>query len=170
MKPLPMHVWREFQLAVMSLADDASQKKVLRVIIEWIRNNNKYFIYEPFSSYGISEFSSVNEDLMPVEFSSFLNSDVGKFKKVISEYKAKDVDFIARFLRDTMEMLLTIEVDRKCSRCQSRGMRVFIGKNNGLLAYQCNACGHSNYSDGSVVEDGGLDFVSEKKLRELNII
>ncbi|KTB65124.1 MULTISPECIES: hypothetical protein [Pseudomonas] len=170
MRSLPVYVWRELQLAVMLLSEESSLRDVLGVVLLWVRGNYKYFTVEPFSSYGIDEFSHVNESLMPVDYSSFLPSDITRFKKVILEYQAKDVESIARFLRDTIELLVTVEVDKQCPRCESGGMRVFIGRHNGLLAYQCNVCGHSRYIDGSKVEVGGLEFVSEVMLRNVGLI
>jgi hypothetical protein len=152
------------------LDENSSLKEVLGMVLSWLRGNYKYFTVEPFSTYGIDEFSHVDENLMPVEFSSFLPSDIAQFKKVIFGYQANEAESIARFLRDTMEALITVETDKQCSRCQSDGMRIFIGRYNGLLAYQCNVCGHSYYSDGSKVGGGELEFVTEKRLRELNMI
>ncbi|WP_455930730.1 hypothetical protein [Pseudomonas fluorescens] len=170
MRSLPVYVWRELQLAVMLLSEESSLRDVLGVVLLWVRGNYKYFTVEPFSSYGVDEFSHVNESLMPVDYSSFLPSDITRFKKVILEYQAKDVESIARFLRDTIEVLVTVEVDKQCPRCESGGIRVFIGRHNGLLAYQCNVCGHSHYIDGSKVEVGGLEFVSEVMLRNVGLI
>lgn len=170
MRSLPVCVWREFQLAVMLLSEESSLRDVLGVILSWIRGNYECFTVEPFSSYGFDEFSRVDENLMPVDCSSFLPGDITHFKKVILEYQPKEVESIARFLRDTMEALITVEVDRQCPRCESDGMRVFIGRHNGLLAYQCNVCGHSHYIDGSRVEIGGLEFASEVSLRSAGLI
>ncbi|NNA70103.1 hypothetical protein [Pseudomonas gessardii] len=170
MRSLPVYVWRELQLAMTLLDENSSLRATLRVVLSWIRENYKYFTVEPFSTYGIDEFSHIDESLMPVEFSSFLPSDIAHLKKVIFGYQANEAEPIARFLRDTMESLITVEADRQCPRCQSDGMRIFIGRYNGLLAYQCNVCGYSTYSDGSKVGSGELEFVSEKRLRKLNII
>lgn len=170
MQSLPVHVWRELQLAVMQLSEESSLREILMVILSWVRGNYKYFTVEPFSSYGLDGFSHVNENLMPVDYSSFSPSDIAHFKKVILEYQAREVESIARFLRDAMEALLTLEVDQKCPRCESYGMRIFIGRHNGLLAYQCNICGHSHYIDGSRVEVGGLEFADEVKLRNAGLI
>ncbi|WP_226502812.1 hypothetical protein [Pseudomonas sp. MWU16-30317] len=170
MRTLPVYVWRELQLAMTLLDENSSLREALGVILLWIRDNYKYFTVEPFSTYGIDEFSHIDENLMPVEFSSFLPGDIAHLKKVIFGYQANEAELIARFLRDTMEALVTVETDRQCPRCQSDGMRIFVGKYNGLLAYQCNVCGHSTYSDGSKVGGGELEFVSEKRLRELNMI
>ncbi|WP_397380057.1 hypothetical protein [Pseudomonas sp.] len=154
----------------MLLSEESSLRDVLGVVLFWVRSNYKYFTVESFSNYGFDEFSHVNESMMPVDYSSFLPSDITRFKKVILEYQAKDVESIARFLRDTIEVLITVEVDEQCPRCESDGMRVFIGRHNGLLAYQCNVCGHSHYIDGSKVEVGGLEFVSEVVLRNIGLI
>ncbi|MBV4483919.1 hypothetical protein [Pseudomonas khavaziana] len=170
MRSLPVYVWRELQSAVTLLDENSSLRETLGVILSWIRENYKCFTVEPFSTYGIDEFSHVDESLMPVEFSSLLPSDITQFKKVIFGYQANEADAIARFLRDTIEALITVETDKQCPKCQSDGMRIFIGRYNGLLAYQCDVCGHSNYSDGSKVSGGELEFVSEKRLRELNMI
>lgn len=170
MRTLPVYVWRELQMAMTLLDEDSSLREALGVILLWIKGNYNYFTVEPFSTYGIDEFSHVDESLMPVEFSSFLPGDIAHLKKVIFGYEAYEVEPIARFLRDTLEALVTVEADRQCPKCQSDGMRIFVGKYNRLLAYQCNVCGCSTCSDSSKVCSGELEFVSEKRLRELNII
>ncbi|WP_055137388.1 hypothetical protein [Pseudomonas corrugata] len=170
MRPLPVHVWRKFQSAMAQLHEGSSSRETLEVILSWIRDGYRYFTVEPFSVYGFDEFSQMDEGAMPVEFSSYLPSDLAHLKKVILEYQSKDVEFIAQFLRDTLEALITVELDKQCPDCKSDGVRIFIGKHNGLLAYQCNVCGRSHYSDGSKVGRGELEFVSAKKLREFNVI
>lgn len=170
MRSLSPKIWYELQSAVTNMSGKSSARDMLDVILLWLRRNYDYFSVEPFTSYGLYELSNVDEKLMPVEFSTFRLSDLAHFKSVILRYKAKDVEAIARFLRDTLEELVTIEIDEQCPSCDSHGMRIFIGKQNGLLAFQCNVCGHAYYSDGSKVEAGGLDFVSEVRLRELGLI
>lgn len=113
MRSLPVYVWRELQLAMTLLDENSSLRATLRVVLSWIRENYKYFTVEPFSTYGIDEFSHIDESLMPVEFSSFLPSDIAHLKKVIFGYQANEAEPIARFLRDTMESLITVEADRR---------------------------------------------------------
>ncbi|WP_038994208.1 MULTISPECIES: hypothetical protein [Pseudomonas] len=170
MRTFPVKIWRDFQLAVATLTNEAPLRQVLEIILFWIRSNYKYLAGEPFSVYGFDSFAKLNEREIPVEYSSFKVSDLINFKSVILKRQPRDVEAIARFLRDTLEELATVEVDKQCPKCESEGMRVFIGKHNGLLAYQCNVCGYSHYSDGSRVESGGLDFASEMQLRELGLI
>lgn len=78
-----MHVWRELQLAVMLLSEESSLRDVLGVVLLWVRGSYKYFTVGPFLSYRVDEFSNVNESLMPVDYSSFLPSDITRLKKVI---------------------------------------------------------------------------------------
>lgn len=170
MRTLPIKIWHEFQLAVATLNDETPLRQVLEVILFWMGNNRKYLAGEPFSVYGFDSFAKLDESELPVEYSSFKVADLINFKSVILKRQARDVDSIARFLRDTIEELATVEVDEQCPRCESEGMRAFIGKQNGLLAYQCKVCGYSHYSDGSRVENSGLEFASEWQLRELGLI
>ncbi|KTC19280.1 hypothetical protein AO391_21645 [Pseudomonas marginalis ICMP 9505] len=170
MRTLPIKIWHEFQSVVESLSDETPPRQVLQVILFWMRSNHKHLAGEPFSVYGFDSFTKLDEREIPVEYSSFKVSDLINFKSVILKRQARDVESIARFLRDTIEELATVEVDEQCPRCESEGMRAFIGKHNGLLAYQCNVCGYSHYSDGSRVENGGLEFASERQLRELGLI
>ena len=170
MRTLPIKIWHEFQLAVATLSDEAPLRQVLEVILFWIRSNYKHLAGEPFSVYGFDSFAKVDEREIPVEYSSFKVSDLINFKSVILKRQARDVEAIARFLRDTVEELATVEIDEQCPKCKSEGMRVFIGKHNGLLASQCNVCGYSHYSDGSRVESGDLEFASEMQLREFGLI
>jgi len=170
MHTLPLKIWHEFQSVVETLSDETPSRQVLEVILFWIRSNRKHLTGEPFTVYGFDSLAKIDEREIPVEYSSFKVSDLINFKSIVLKRQARDVDSIARFLRDTIEELATVEVDEQCPRCESEGMRAFIGKYNGLLAYQCNVCGYSNYSDGSRVENGGLEFASERQLRELGLI
>ncbi|NNA92597.1 hypothetical protein [Pseudomonas gessardii] len=68
-------------MAMTLLDENSSLRATLRVVLSWIRENYKYFTVEPFSTYGIDEFSHIDESLMPVEFSSFLPSDIAHLKK-----------------------------------------------------------------------------------------
>lgn len=138
MRTFFIEIWQEFQLAVADLSNETSLRKVLEIILFWIRRNYKYLAGEPFLAYGFDSFAKVNERVLPVECSSFKVSDLINFKSVILKRQPRDVEAIARFLRDTLEALATVEVDKQCPKCESEGMRVFIGKHNGLLAYQCN--------------------------------
>jgi len=149
MHTLPIKIWHEFQSVVADLSDEDPLRKVLEVILFWVKSNNKDLAGEPFSVYGFDNFSELYEKDIPVEYSSFRVSDLINFKSVVLKCQAGDVESIARFLRDTVEELATVEVDEQCPSCQSEGMRAFIGKHNGLLAYQCHVCGYSRYSDGS---------------------
>lgn len=170
MRSLPVYVWRQLQMAVMPLNEKSSMRDVLGVVLLWGRSNHKYLTAEPFSSYGFEELLRVKEDNMPVEYSAFLPSDIIHFRKGVLHYQSKDGEYIARFLRDTVEALITVEVEMQCSGCASGCIQVFIGKYNGMLAYQCKVCGYSQYIDGSRVEAGGMDFVSEEKLRGIGLI
>ena len=170
MRTLPIKIWHEFQSVVETLSDGTPVRKVLEVILFWVKSNQKYLAGEPFSAYGFDSFAKLDEREIPVEYSSFKISDLINFKSIVLKCQARDVESIARFLRDTIEELATVEVDKQCPRCESEGMRAFIGKHNGLLAYQCNVCGCSHYSDGARVENDGLEFASEKQLRELGLI
>lgn len=170
MRTLPIKIWAEFQLAVATLSDEASSRQVLEVILFWIRSNYRHLAGKPFSVYGFDSLAKIDEKEIPVEYSSFKVSDLINFKSIILKRQARDVEAIARFLRDTVEELATVEIDEQCPKCESEGMRVFIGKDNQLLACQCNVCGCSHYSDGSKVESGGVEFPSEMQLRGFGLI
>ncbi|WP_296246868.1 hypothetical protein [Pseudomonas sp. UBA4194] len=170
MRSLPRKIWHDFQLVVEDLSDETPLRYVFEMILYWVKSNHEHLAGEPFSVYGFNTITNIDERDIPVEYSSFSVGDLINFKRVILKRQAREVEAIARFLRDTIESLGTVEVDEKCPRCESEGMRVFIGKYNGLLAYQCNVCGYAHYSDGSRVESGGLEFAGERQLREFGLI
>ncbi|WP_407311127.1 hypothetical protein [Pseudomonas sp. nanlin1] len=170
MRTVPIKIWHELQSVVESLSEEPPFRQVLEVILFWVRSNYKYLAGEPFSVYGFDNFVKLDGRQLPVEYSSFEMSDLINFKSAVLKRQSRDLDSIAMFLRDTIEELATIEVYEQCPRCESQGMRAFIGKHNGLLAYQCNVCGCAHYSDGSRVENGGLEFASERQLREFGLI
>ena len=51
--------------------------------------------------------------------------DLINFKSIILKRQARDVEAIARFLRDTVEELATVEIDEQCPKCESEGMRFY---------------------------------------------
>jgi hypothetical protein len=170
MKSIPTQIWRQLQSAAAQLGEDSSQRDVLDLILLWIRSNARLVESEPFSVYGFKNFVEIDEKLMPVDFSSVTHGDVTHFRKAVLSYESNEAESIARFLRDMLEALVTIEVNKNCPRCETEWMRVFIGRSNGMLAYQCGVCGYSHYSDGARVEAGGLAFVSEAQLQEFGLI
>ncbi|GLR12976.1 hypothetical protein GCM10007907_17660 [Chitinimonas prasina] len=170
MSAIPVKIWRNLQSEVASLERDARPREILKVILLWIRCNSQHLMLEPFLDYGFDMIKDLNEDSMPVEFSSLRSSDLSNFVNVIAKRKNKEVNAIAQFLRDVVEELVTVELDKECPNCGSFGMRAFVGKGNGKLAYQCSVCGHSHYVDGARVERDGLAFATEKNLRELGVI
>lgn len=170
MQPLPAYVWREFQSALTSLDENSSARDILGVILSWIRSNRRLIFFEPFSTYGIDAFLKIEEETLPVERSSFIISDLPHLQQLVINYRAKDVDAISQFLRDTIEALVTITIEEKCPRCKSDGMRVFIGRYNKCPAFQCDVCGHAYYSNGAGVERNGLEFASEEQLQEYGFL
>lgn len=164
---LPIKVWSEFQSAVSVLADEAPSRQVLELILCWIRSNYQHFACEPYTTYRFDKVVKIDEREMPVDRSCFKAADLVNFKKIILNRQPREGEAIARFLRDTIEELITVEVDEQCPSCKSDGVRIFIGRYNGLPAYQCSVCGYSHYSDGSRVKGDELDFASEMQLREL---
>jgi hypothetical protein len=125
---------------------------------------------EPFSIYGFDRMMNVNEEVMPVEFSTLKSKEVLHFRGVILKYQAKNVESIAIFLRDSIENLITIEADRRCPLCDCWGMTPYVGKHNGFLAFQCKTCGHANYENGNKVGPGELEFATIKNLKEFGLI
>ncbi|TLK33552.1 hypothetical protein FEM24_35660, partial [Pseudomonas aeruginosa] len=119
MSYLPIRVWTDFQSAVRLLSAEASPKEVLDLILNWIKRNRKFFLSGSFAVYGFEEFLGLSGEEMPVNFSNFSSSELENFKKFTFKYQAKDVDYIAQFLRDVIETLITVEVDKKCPNCNS---------------------------------------------------
>ncbi|WP_157160308.1 hypothetical protein [Cupriavidus sp. BIS7] len=167
---IPTALWTEFQASVIALDDNPGRRELLALILEWIRKSPKIFDAEPFASYGLGNFAKLHEDEMPVEHSAFVMDDVKHFKETVSRYDARKSDSIARFIRDTLEDLITIEVDRQCPNCRSDFMLAFTGRQKMSLAFVCKICGHSHYSDGSPIVADTLDYASTEYLRQAGLI
>ncbi|MCU1731805.1 MULTISPECIES: hypothetical protein [unclassified Pseudomonas] len=71
MRTLPIKIWHEFQSVVAALSDEAPLRKVLEVILLWVRSNHKHLTGKPFSVYGVDSFANLDEKEIPVEYSSF---------------------------------------------------------------------------------------------------
>ena len=170
MRSLPIKMWAEFQQAVSGLDENSSSRYVLGIILNWIRSNYECFMNEPFLRYGFDRMASIDEGMMPVEFSTLKSKEVLHFRRVILKYHAKNVESIARFLRDSIENLITIETDNKCPVYGCWGMIPYVGRYNDLLAFQCKVCGHAHYSNGNKVGSGELEFATTEKLKEFQLI
>lgn len=79
MRALPTKIWQKFQFAVGALSDQAPRREILKLVLFWIRENYKYLAVEPFSTYGFDEISRIDEEVMPIDYSSFMASDVINF-------------------------------------------------------------------------------------------
>jgi hypothetical protein len=165
-----LEVWREFQSAVDKLNEKSTPREVLGIMLAWLRSRHDFFTKQPFCNYGFAQIMKMKEESLPVEYSRL---DILHFKKIILSYdyaSAKNVESIAGFLRDSIEELVTLEVEKQCPNCESWDMVFYVGKYNGLLAYVCRVCGHSRYLDGSKVGTDELDFVYNNKLKEVGMI
>ena len=167
---IPTALWAEFQASVTALGENPDRRAFLALILDWIRKNPKIFNTEPFTNYGICDFAKIHEDEMPVEYSAFVADDFRHFKETITRYDTRKTDSIARFIRDTLEELITIEVDRQCPNCHSNFMLAFTGRQKMMLAFVCKVCGHSHYSDGGAVGTDTLDYASADDLRQAGLI
>lgn len=168
---IPATLWTGFKASVIALGNNPSRREILALILDWTRKNSKLLDTEPFASYGLMNFINLNEGEMPVEHSAFTNDDFRHFKETISKYNPDKTDSIARFIRDTLEELIVIEVDKTCPNCHSDFMLVFLSKQKMELALVCKICGHSNYLDGSAIgEADKLDYASRDSLWRAGLI
>nr|WP_134794007.1 hypothetical protein [Pseudomonas aeruginosa] len=116
MSYLPIRVWTDFQSAVRLLSAEASPKEVLDLILNWIKRNRKFFLSGSFAVYGFEEFLGLSGEEMPVNFSNFFIIRVREFlRNLLSNIRLRMWTILRNFLRDVIETLITVEVDKKMS-------------------------------------------------------
>jgi hypothetical protein len=170
MKNLMSSQWVEFQNAIAAMADNSSSQEILNAILNWLSQYSEVLASEPFATYGFERFLILKDGNYPVEKSSMHGVEFEHFKKIIKKYGAKEVESIARYLRDTLEALVVMEVDRKCPKCENWGMGVYKNSQDGRIALECRQCGFASYLDGSRVGANELTFASNDDLRGAGLI
>jgi hypothetical protein len=170
MRTLMPSQWIEFQKTVAAMGDNSSPREILNTILNWLRRYSEIFSSEPFASYGFYRFLLLKEENCPVKKSSMHGVEFENFKKIIKKYRTKDTESIARYLRDTLEILVVMEVDRQCPRCGCWGMGVYKNSQDGRIAFECRQCGFASYLDGSRVSANELTFASNDDLRNTGLM
>jgi len=170
MKTLISRQWTEFQKTVAAMADNSSSREILNTILNWLRRYPEIFSGEPFVAYRFDRFLVLKDENCPVETSSMRGVEFEHFKKIINKYRCEDTENIARYLRDTLETLIVMEVERECPRCGGWGMGVHKNSQDGRMAFECRQCGFASYIDGSRVSANELSFASNDDLRNAGMM
>lgn len=170
MKALLQTQWVEFQDSIAAMDDNSSARQILNVILSWLRQYPQVFLNHPYSDYAFDRFGSLVEADCPVERSPMHGAEFVAFKRIIANTRVRDAESIARYLRDTLETLVLLEVDRQCPRCQNCIMHVYKNRYDGRTAFQCRQCGFAHYLDGSRVGANELTFAFNEDLHRAELI
>lgn len=170
MKKLMRNQWDEFQRAIAAMYDNALPRDIANAILTWLRQYPETFLNGPFSDYSFDRFLSLQEEDYPVEVSRMRDAEFINFKKIIKKYSAEDAESIARFLRDTLETLVVLMVDKQCPRCEASEMGIYKNSEDGRIAFECRQCGFANYLDGAKVGTKKLTFALTENLHEAGFI
>jgi hypothetical protein len=92
------------------------------------------------------------------------------FKTIIKKYKAKDSESIARYLRDALENLVVIEVDRQCPRCKCWGLNAYKNRKDKKIAFECPQCGFARNMEGIAISTNEITFATNDDLRRAGLI
>ncbi|MDM9645787.1 hypothetical protein [Rhizobium sp. S163] len=170
MRKLPKSIWIDFQRSVSGLNDKSSPREVLETVLNWLRNNEEMLSDGPFAAYGFGRFIAMDEHKLPVQHSSMIPSDIPHFRDIILRYNEYDLEPIARFLSDTIEEIVVLQVARPCQNCGFNSMKVYTSSFTGLLAFECSVCGYAEYSNGVKIQSDRLDFADTLTLEAAGLL
>lgn len=170
MKALLPSAWTELQRTVSAMPESSDPREILSTLLTWLAKNSETVCDEPFLSYGLDRFLGLDIDSYPFDMSSMRGAEFEHFKKVIKRYSSEDAENIARYLRDTLESLIVLEVDRQCPRCESWGMGAYKDCRDERIIFECRQCGFASYSDGVRASHAETTFSSIEDLRKVGLI
>lgn len=169
MKKLTSSQWGDFQNAIASLPDRSLPQEILITILDWLRRNFEICSSEPFASYRLDRFLELNVKNCPTEAPPMEGTEFEHFKKIMKKYTAKDTENIAMYLRDTLESLVVLEVNKQCLKCERWGLGAYKNGRDGRIAFECRHCGIATYLDGTRVGPDELTFACNDDLREIDL-
>ncbi|QCZ96612.1 hypothetical protein DL544_06220 [Stenotrophomonas sp. pho] len=82
---------------------------------------------EPFLSYGFDLMVNMDGRLDEYPFAEIGEADVGRVYLRATQLRNASDDGVAQFVRDLMEELVAVEIDRVCLRCGEAYMRAYMG-------------------------------------------
>ena len=80
------------------------------------------------------------------------------------------MECIARYLRDTLEALAVMEVDKQCPRCKCWGLNVYKDKESKEIIFECAQCGYLRDMDGNGIKVKELVFASDEDLHSAGLV
>lgn len=169
MKILPSQ-WMDFQKMVAVMPNDSEPIEVLKSILRWLMDNSEIILSEPFLSYKLGRFLDLQLDCYPVDMSSIRGAEFDHFKKVIKKYNSQDAESIARYLRDTLESLVVLEVDKDCPKCEHWGVGAYKSCHDERIVFECRQCGYVFDADSANESTDEFTFASIEDLRRAGLL
>jgi hypothetical protein len=170
MKKLSISEWKEFQIKLIAMPEISTPREILKEILGWFLNNSEIILDSPFSSYGLERYLGLEIDRYPVDISPMRGAEFEHFKKAIKRYSPREADSIARYLRDTLESLVVLEVDNQCARCEHWGRKAYKSVREERIVFECGQCGFASYADGSSATSDETTFASIADLKNAGLI
>ncbi|EMI50848.1 hypothetical protein C405_04187 [Stenotrophomonas maltophilia AU12-09] len=124
---------------------------------------------EPFLSYGFDLMVNMDGRLDEYPFAEIGEADVGRVYLRATQLRNASDDGFAQFVRDLMEELVAVEIDRVCFRCGEAYMRAYMGLISFTPAFQCDVCGYGEFLNGSALRGERLRFITLKELESFEI-
>ena len=164
MNAMPFVTYRDLVSTFFSMDDGATGCDVVSSIVGWVERNSTTLVGSPYADYGFGMILMMAGSVDNYRFGYFDRRDVDRIKRRVSEFKPSDVMAMCQFLRDLMEELVVVEVDKTCIRCGESYMLAYSAVSMYAIVYQCVACGFSCFSDGSDLSGEGVRFLTEQEL------
>lgn len=149
--------------------NNSGARGVVEALIQWIIECEGEVRREPFLSYGFDLMVSMDGRLDEYPFAEIGEADVGRVYSRATRLRSASDDDVAQFVRDLMEGLVAVEIDRVCSRCGEAYMREYMGLISVVPAFQCDVCGYGEFLDGSALRGERLRFLTLKELESFEI-
>ncbi|MCZ7843067.1 MULTISPECIES: hypothetical protein [Stenotrophomonas maltophilia group] len=152
-----------------SVNNNSGARGVVEALIQWVMECEGEVRREPFLSYGFDLIVNMDGRLDEYPFAEIGEADVGRVHSRATQLRNASDDGVAQFVRDLMEELVAVEIDRVCSRCGEAYMRAYMGLISFTPAFQCDVCGYGEFLNGSALRGERLRFITLKELESFGI-
>lgn len=149
------------------LPSDVAPRYVAEAIISWLKSEPLVLKEAAIHGYNFEEYTNLIPDNYPIHESNFSGPEIEYFKRSLQRYETGPIESAFQFLRDSLEKLFFLQIERECPNCGCWEFSVHKEMVTNCLVDMCNQCGNAYFKDGTRLKTGRLYFASNDDLKNL---
>jgi hypothetical protein len=149
---------------------DAKPREILDGVLTWLRKYPEVSKGQYWILYGFDKFINMCELSLPVDNSTMHGDEFEHFRRVILKYKNTDESKICMILRDGIEKLIMLEVERECLNCGCGNAKLFKRTTDLKIVCVCNQCGWVTDKNNCKTDGSSVTFPTKNDLMHAELL